>query len=317
MGWRDYIKDEPDRLVLPWTGGRTVYDHSREWSIEGALPPEHGWYTFLISGSRKTRIAGPAEIEAGFGGRNPTVKGYIVGERLIPDDARVDPDPAKLIHQTQMVHLVEPGLERFSRAMVAKVGDHGSTLIYIGQEFPQGAETEVLHAFEDRASTVDGIKGVTPALDLAFRYLTWERAEQERQEIERQRRADEEERQRVEEEKRQELVKSIGSAVGRRAVAARDFNTAAKYALAMTGAEFLDARPHTRRNEMVVRYRLKGRRFECVCNKLTLRIVEAGICLTDHDTGKAWDDTYSLETLPAVVATAIADGVLHVWRNVD
>jgi hypothetical protein len=67
---------------------------------------------------------------------------------------------------------------------------------------------------------------------------------------------------------------------------------------------------------MVVTFRLEGRRFECVCDGTTLRIVDAGICLVDHRTREAGDTRFTLESLPDVIRQAMRERVLHVFRHV-
>ena len=102
----------------------------------------------------------------------------------------------------------------------------------------------------------------------------------------------------------------------RRALARRDFGTAAKTALAVSGAELLDHRDNVRRGEKVVQFRFKRRRFECVVHAESLRIVDAGVCLINHATGERGDDRFTLESLPAVIDEAMRRGVLHVFRRV-
>jgi hypothetical protein len=243
------------------------------------------------------------------------VRGYLVGDRFIPDNVRVDPDPAKLIQQTQPVYCVELGLERFARIAAAR--DREGNLVYVGQEFPEGADAEAIRAYQDWAESLDGVTGVTPALDLAFRWVTYQRhqAEKRRQELERIRA--EEERRRAEAERLQQLMRDAGTAVGRRALAGRDFEAAAREALRVSGAELLDTRQSVNRAEMVVQYRFQQRRLECVVEKATLRVVDAGVCLTDHDTGVKGDRFFTLESLPGVIAEAIRLGKLVVWRHLD
>ncbi len=116
-------------------------------------------------------------------------------------------------------------------------------------------------------------------------------------------------------ERRQGIMRQLGDAAGRRAMAALDFPTAAKAALAVGGAEYLDSRPNRlQRGEHVVRYRIAGRRLECVCDD-RLRITDAGICLQDHETNEKGDRYFTLESLPAVVLEAIDGDKLVVWRH--
>lgn len=314
MGWQDLLAAEDDKMVLPWTGGRQIHDAQRTWTIHGRLPDEHGWYLFSISGGRKAELKGPADCDPEYVEGHKLAKGYLVGDRLIPDDARVDPDPTKLIEQTVPVHIVEPGLDRFARAVTAR--SRGG-LVYMYQEFPQGPEGAVQAAYQDRKDSVDHVVGVTPALDLAFRWVSRQRLLAEERERERERIRVEEERKRVEAERLKQAMKDAGTGAGRRALAQRDFMAAAKAALALTGAELLDARPSYNRREMVVQYRFRNRRLECVVDKDSMRVVDSGICLTDHHTGVKGDTRFTLESLPTVVGEAMRTGKLVVYRHVD
>jgi hypothetical protein len=314
MGWQDLLSSADDERTLPWTGGKQVHDRERTWTIQGKLPVEHGWNVFRISGGRKAELKGPADPDPDFTTGHKVVKGYLVGDRIIPDDARVDPDPAKLIDQTFPVFLVELGLERFARASVAQTR---SGLVYIAQEFPQGSETEVQMAYQDRKDSVAHVAGVTPALDLAFRWVSYQRLAAEEREREMERIRVEEERKQVEAERLKQAMKDAGTGAGRRALAQRDFSAAAKAALKLTGAELLDARQSYNKREMVVQYRFQNRRLECVVDKDTLRVVDSGICLQDHHTGVKGDTRFTLESLPTVVGEAIRTGKLVVYRHVD
>jgi hypothetical protein len=239
-----------------------------------------------------------------------------MGDRLIPDTARIDPAPEKLASQTLPVLLVEPGLERFARAVVIPLAtETGLAYLYMRQEFPIGSETEVEIAYQDRLPSVEHIAGVTPALDLAFRWLSFQRVEQERREREEAaRRAEEERKQAAADSLREALRNDTG--VGRRALAAIDFNAAARQALALSGAELLDTRPSPYPGEMIVQYRLQQRRLECVVDKTTLRVIDSGVCLTDERTGEKGDTYLVLESLPGVIAEALRLGRLVVYRHV-
>jgi hypothetical protein len=241
------------------------------------------------------------------------VRGYIVGDRFIKDNVYVDPDPAKLIQQTQKLYCAELGLERFARASVAE--DREGNLVYVGQEFPDGPDALAIRAYEDKAESIDHIKGVTPALDLAFRWISYQRkmAEERRAELERIRA--EEERKRAEAERVVQMMKDAGTAIGRREVLKRDFESAAREALRVSGAELLDARASYNKGEMVIQYRFQHQRLECVVEKDTLRVIDAGVCLTDHDTGVKGDRLFTLESLPGVIGEALELGKLVVWRH--
>jgi hypothetical protein len=96
-----------------------------------------------------------------------------------------------------------------------------------------------------------------------------------------------------------------------------DFGAAAKAALAVGGAELLDWRDSRVAGEAVVQFRYLGRRFECVAQKATLRIVDSGICLVDHHTGFRGDTLLTLESLPGTIAQATREHKLVVFRHVD
>lgn len=314
MSWRDLIEEKPGSLVFPWVGGREIRDGARTWAIEGRLPREHGWYSFETKG-RKAKLLGDAVLGEL---RCRQTAGYLVGDFLVPDVFDVKPeawrDVSNFSRYAPRVHLIDPGMERFARIRAGAMFQYGP-LIYAGLDFPLGPETEVQAAFEDRLESLEGIKGVTPSLEAAFRFETWVRAEIERRraELERQRR--EEEARLAREAERAALVQRLGDGAGRRAMAKVDFHEAARAALAIGEAELLDVRDHDRRGrEKVVRFRYRNRRFECVCDD-DLHIVDAGICLENHATGERGDQRFTLESLPGVVGQAIDEGRLHVWRH--
>jgi len=308
VGWRDLISTE-EAFVLPWTGGRSLRSNSRTWALQRP-PKEHGWYTFHVEG-RNAFNPIPAEPELGI--LRNLVRGYLVGDRLVTDAARVDPNPEVIGKTSERVYLIEEGLDRFARVAAGRVCDEGP-LIYFGQEFPMGAEDDVRDRYLDQKESVREVRGVSPALDAAFRMETWQRAEakRRREELEKIRR--EEEARLAKEARRQALAERLGDGAGRREMATVDFDEAARAALAVGGAELLDVR-NSRRGEKVVKYRLNGRRFECICDT-NLRIIDAGVCLVDHDTDEKGDTRFTLESLPGVIKQADDEGVLVVFRHV-
>jgi len=311
MGWKDLLQKADETLVFPWIGGRILRRESRTWVLDGPSPNEHGWCIFALEG-RRARLFGRTDPvpEA----LNRVTQGYLVGDRLIPDGIWVNSNPAKIIDFSERVWLVEPGLDRFVRVSAGRTHE-GGPLVYKSQEMPFGPENDVLSAYLDQKVSVEDVPGVSPALDAAFRMELWQRAEIERRRIEAERRRREEEEHRAKEELRQQLVKQLGDGAGRREMARVDFAEAAKAALAIGGAVFVDHRQSPQRNEMTVRYRLDGRRFECTCDARTMQIIDAGVCLTDHDTGERGDAFFTLESLPAVIREAERLGVLHVFRH--
>jgi hypothetical protein len=308
VGWRDLLQTEDEKLVFPWVGGRTLRSGDRTWSLQGRRPPEPGWHTFKLE-NRKARWQGAAEAPADV--LSDRVRGYLVGDRLVPDGVRVSTE--NLVTSSERVHLIEAGLDRFVRVVAGRFHEDGP-LIYEAQEFPLGPEDEVLAAYEDGLPTVNAVSGVSPALDMAFRLESWRREEAERRRREEAERREREEQQRLADERRQQLREALGDGTTRRAVAEVDFGEAAKAALAVGGAEYLSHRDSHNPSEMVVRYRVAGRRLECTCDRRTLRIIDSGICLTDERTGEKGDTRFTLESLPSVVTQADREGVLVVYR---
>ena len=181
-----------------------------------------------------------------------------------------------------------------------------------------------MEAFLDGKPSVWHVPGLTPALDAAFRMETFQRAEAARLRELAEKLAREAEEKRAREAQRQLIFKQLGDGAGRRAMAVLDFGQAAKAALAVGGATYLDHREGAARNEMVVTFRIDRRRFECSCLKNTLQIVDSGICLTAHyddpdgyEPGTKGDKLFTLESLPAVIKEAERAGRLVVYRHVD
>jgi hypothetical protein len=312
MGWRDLLV-ESEHWTLPWLGGRSLQSKSRTFKIKGPLPRLHGWYVFVSDkgGNKVTLTKQEAEPDAEE--LSDIVIGYLVGDHVVPDGARCDPDPQKIIDYSEKVHCLSEGMDRFTRIRAGRVFPEGP-LIYIEQTYPFGPEDDVMNAFMDGKS-ISQIQDVTPALEASYRMEVYqkEQAEKVRAELEKQRR--EEEERIAKEERRKALVEKLGDGEGRRALAKVDFLEAARAALAVGGAELLDTRKNGRHaNERVVKYRVDGQRLECVCN-LNLQIIDAGVCLVDHDTDERGDTYFTLESLPGVIRQAIRENKLVIWRH--
>lgn len=310
MGWRDLLTVKEEDFCAPWLGGRKVQVGQRVWTITGQLPEEHGWVFFTNNGRTATRkmtnaVAAPVFVE--------TKSGYLVGDRFADDHLQGHAPLRLLLRQLEPVHLVEQNLDRFARVGVGRTYADGP-LIFIGEAFPFGPEPDVRRAFEDELPALDQVKGVPPALEAAFRLETFQRAEATRRRAELAAQAAAEQARQAAEARRAELATQLGDAAGRRRMAAVDFTEAAKAALAVGGATYLDHRL-ARAGEYAVKFRFRNRRFECLCDD-QLRIVDSGICLTDHETGEKGDRRFTLESLPAVIAEADDDGKLVVYRHV-
>jgi len=308
VSWQDLIETGADRRILPWIGGSVRHD-SQVWALQHR-PREHGWYRFELKGRKA--LSWQVELPD-----NEVLKdrqrGYLVGNRLVPDGVEVSTDPANIAASAEQVYLLADDLDRFARVVAGRAWDEGP-LIFVEEDFPLGPETDVLHAFEDRFDSLQTVAGVTPGLEAAWRMEVWRRAEADK------RRAELAEQLRLEAEavlleaRRREIRNTLGDGAGRRELALQDFEAGARAALTVAGAEYLSHRKAGRRNEYIVKYRLAGSRYECTCDR-ALHIIDAGICLQDHDTGVKGDTRFTLESLPAVVREADRTGKLVVWRH--
>ena len=292
MAWQRYV-GASETGVFPWYGQRSLCRDGRLWRVADA-PIEEGWYTFRLSSRREAFVIAPAAAAPNLWGRS--TKGFIVGDRLVAGangqlgGMRLDEAP-----RVQLLEVVD----RFMPISVVTVE---SVPVFAGPAIPEGPEFEVARAFEDHAASTVGIRGVTPALDLAFRMETQLRAETAAR------------RARLEQARRIAAISmGLGDGASRRELAAVDFAAAARQALAVGGAVYLDHQPAPAANEMRLRYRVGFRRLECVVD-LDLNIVEAGICLSDGD-DDGNDGRFTLESLPSVIREATQRGVLHVFHG--
>jgi hypothetical protein len=310
MGWRDLLQTDDESITLPWTGGGSLHSESRVFQI-GVRPREFGWYCFKIKNNTATN---PAPVDPSPALLKTPVIGYLVGDHLVPDNTRIDPDPAKIGGCSEKVYLIPDELDRFSRIRAGRIYPEGP-LVFLEQAFPLGPEDAVMNAYLDNKTDVREIPGVVPALDAAFRMEVYQREQAELRRRELARIRAEEEARLAQEARRKELLERLGDGAGRREMAKENFVDAAKAALAVGGADYLDHRKGNRKDEWIVKYRVDGQRLECVCDT-RLQIVDAGICLHDHDTDEKGDTYFTLESIPSVVREAVRRGKLVIWRHV-
>jgi hypothetical protein len=303
MGWRDLLGTET--ITLPWVAGSSLISRSaRSWDL-ARRPPEPGWHKFRLEGRK-------AYWESAQDPQPEILLGKTSGYLLVPDSASCLSGLAAL-HTYPKVHLLPDGLDRLSRVEAGQAFPDGPW-IFVQTAWPLGPEDEVLQAWLDRQASVAHIQHVVPALDLAFQLETFQRAETERLRREAQERAEKEERLR-------QAREAMGTAQGRRELARLDFEAAARAALAISGARYLDHRPAPTRGEMVVRYQVDDHRLECVCRQDTLAIVDSGVCLTAHydddqfEEGTRGDGFFTLESLPSVIREADRLDKLVVYRR--
>jgi len=318
MNWQDLLQKDDERVVSPWLGGKHIHTRTRLLHIKGKRPPVHGWYEWKLF-ARHVELVGNAEPDTEQLPDKFRVTGFLVGDRLAADDttALFTPDAAYIAKTFERVHLIDDGIERFSRISASRIWSSGE-LVFRSLEMPIGPEPEVLVAYQDRRIfTLAGlaeIKGVTPALSAAFAAEVFQRGEAERIRAELERKLREEDEKRAAEERRQGLIRQLGDGAGRREMARVDFVAAARAALAVGGAELLDWRHGTTRREFVVTYRVDHERVQCVVDE-TLHVVDAGVCLQNHATGYKGDTLFTLESLPAVIREAIRGDKLVKWRH--
>jgi hypothetical protein len=113
-----------------------------------------------------------------------------------------------------------------------------------------------------------------------------------------------------------QMLHDADTAIGRRNIVNANFELAAQHALKVSGADLIDVRNSCNVNEKIVQYRFRDMRFECVVDRNTLRIIDAGICLTDESTGEKGDSYFTLESLPGVIDEAINRNRLVIYRHV-
>ncbi len=296
--WRDLLEVKVT-LNLPWYGGPEVRaDDGRSWRIDGRRPPERGVYRFQLVG-RHAKLDG-AEPVTSWRWDLPRdaareVSGYLFGDVLVPRAQHVL--QLKELVDERRVHLIEEPTSEFCEAVCMKwCGE----LILLRYEFQTDIEREVEAAFYER-TIIDSIPGVSPALRTVFDQHVALRVREEAA------RAEAERVQRL-----KELMRQGGTATGRRALAKVDFEAACREALRNAGAELLSVRMTLSPDEVNVTYRVDGRRLGCVVNR-DLAILDAGICLEDHETGEKGDRLLTLESLPSVVREA--GGRLVVYRH--
>ena len=309
MSWKDLVQTERETVVAPWVGGKILRLGSRTWKIASPLPRDYGWYKWFLSG-RLTTLCKDGSVTPDLDKLKWFDTGYLAGDFFFSNSLR----STGALRDGRKVHLLEDGMDPFTRVKVGRMFEDGP-LFLVEEEMPLGPEIEVFEAFEDGKDSVSDLKEVTPALNCAFQVEVFRREEVKRLRLEAEKRAKEEVERLAKEARREELLQAHGDGAMRRELAKVDFEEAARKALAIGGAELLSTRKGNK-DEMVVRFRYDGQRFRVTCHKVTMRIIDAGICLVDHgDNEKAYDDYFTLESLPSVIKEAIQLGKLVVWNR--
>jgi hypothetical protein len=274
MDYTQFLQKSDEVLTLPYFTGKTVCDDQRTYRLRESLRPD--WYRFRKSG-RYLMVENPVNQDLSAW-KLPRVIGYVFNGRIICNDS-----------QGRLFGLsADADLPKFAPVSARTWFD--GHILFENVEFESEVEVKVRDAFEEERN-IDEIKGVTPALAHTFllesaqRALARERERRAREEAERQ-------------ERRAGLARWQETLEGRISLA-----------LSHTGAELVTWRRNGEQ-QAVVRYRLAGRRFECIIDTNSLQIIDAGICLSGSD------DDLNLSSLPSAVQEAINTGQLHVFRHV-
>jgi len=289
MDWRALLA--PTSVIAPWLGGRVVHTPSRVWTCD--RPRQWGWYRWTVKANtltRPTAIDAPGEMQL-----ESRTRALLVGDNAWD---------CSMPYTQRSVPLPPEGLPPFS---VVEIGRLGPNYFVNRILFDTEVEEGVRIALGEERDDIEGLVNATPAHRAAFSVLTLLRKQQRAL-------AAATEKERTRQEAMEKARKAGGTPEGRRELAKIDFAAGCRAALAVSGAQYTSHRFQL--TNVVVDWLLDGRPFQCVVD-MDLRIVEAGICLTDHDTGRRWDSELSLETLPSVVLEAQKQRKLVVFRHVD
>lgn len=300
MDYRAFLQSGDRELVLPYFGGDRVCDAERAYRVKDRPAP--GWYRFREQG-RFVEVAGAVDEDAAASAFAEhadlkEVHGHFYNGRFVGDT-----------HQKNIfgIDANEPP-DRFA-PITARVWYDGH-YIFTGVGFESEAEGQVRDAFEDAGSRngIDHVKGVVPSLASAYAAAVFDR-ELRRQAAELARlRAEEEERRRRENERRTAEERELEELARDRRRRDETFDDLVIAALAHTGAELVDWR-NQGRDQAIVKYRFAGEKYECIVDRTTLQILDAGICLDGAD------QELNLSSLPSVVREAIETHQLHVYRR--
>ena len=91
--------------------------------------------------------------------------------------------------------------------------------------------------------------------------------------------------------------------------------SAREAALAAAGAHVHSIRRIDGGQRLEARFMFGGERFITMCEAISLRVTDAGICLVDHGDGHRGDDDLTLDSLPSAIKEAIDLGALVITRR--
>lgn len=309
--------------MLPYLGGARVFAKDRALRVADPRP-EIGFFEFEIEG-RNAKALERAEPE--FQGM-PKVTGHFSHGWLFGAKGAME---SVLLLPEEEPSVLSPVVAR---------REHGGLLVFEGVDFDGDAEVLARGAFEERRS-LSGVKGAAPSLRAAFGFAVIARVAKREDvpvspaevraalgevaeggeavarevvlELERVRKLG---RVRVGAERR---VLDVRRVIGR-ADAARVEPTLAnaadraEAALESAGATMLACR-RLGEGRIEVSFRYGHHAFVSVADALTLQVLDAGICLVDHEDGHRGDEELTLDSLPSAIREAIDLGALVITRR--
>ena len=309
MNWRELLFKERE-VSVPWYGQTKVELATGELlKLKGAYGKPYGWISASVGRTLEAKFTGYLTEEQKENAKR-LYKGsvvYICGNRyIIPVRKKTDTIRDILSLPYMSICLIPEGdsQETITKARVAMVDS--KTALYLDREHYSQADDAVLERLAEGSSDISDIKHVTPDLEIAFKFAQAIDADRRRLRLEAEIAAEAARVAQERAEQRERLVQSVASSTGRRQLASVDFAEAARATLRQVRCEVLSARV-----DGTIRWRLNedSQQFWCRVDPLTLRVVDAGICLAGADA------QLTLEALPSVVREAIEEDLLVVtWH---
>lgn len=312
-------------MVAPYLAGPSIDAPNRRLKLS-TRPEKPGWYEWELKG----RIAtAKAEISPPELSTLPRVRGFLLRDRLVEENARTEP-----------LHLMpEEEPPRFSPISARRW--HGGALLFDSIDFESEAEGRVREALATGAP-LSTIKSVPAPLRAAYAYAVTEQVARRLgvpvapSELRRHvgRIADGgaaqaeavlrdliAEREQTEREMAELRARLVAAQLRADVQAARDQRVQQRQqrrvtaedraweALEKAGATFESSR-HVREHELEVVFGFMGERFISLVDEDTLQVLDSGICL-GHPPA---DEQLTLDSLPAVIREAIDTDRLVILR---
>ncbi len=320
--WRKFI-GKRESIVLPYFGGARVRMKDREVRL-AERPESSGWYRFEIEGRNAKAIERAADASAELSSV-PKLRGHLAFESLFAPGA--PPEYVALMPEDEPALFASCTCHRW----------YSGELVFGEVDFETEAEGLARTAFEARRS-LEWESGIPASLRSAFVWATVRRASRESgipcspreawphgndiakggheaaivmldrlEELRHGRRI-------VIGAARINVRKMIEQATDA-AATVENAEDRAFAALEAAGARLTGVRRLAGRQQLEVHFDFGGERFITLVNALSLRVVDAGICLVDHVDGHRGDDELTLDSLPAAIREAMDLGVLVITRR--